>query len=93
MTPRLHSPRSRLTYAAACVTTIALGLASRRFGASLPDVVRLYAGDALWAATVYFLAATLWPGNPESVNGLADVLSRSGRAAEAIVQSLLKGAA
>jgi len=61
MTPRLHSPRSRLTYAAACVTTIALGLASRRFGASLPDVVRLYAGDALWAATVYFLAATLWP--------------------------------
>ena len=53
--------RARLPYAAASITTIALGLASRRFAASLPDFVRLYAGDALWAATVYFLAATLWP--------------------------------
>ena len=55
------SPRqTRPAYAAASVITVALGLASRRF-AALPDFVRLYAGDALWAATVYFLAATLWP--------------------------------
>ena len=53
--------RARPPYAAASTTTIALGLASRRFAASLSDFVRLYAGDALWAATVYFLAATLWP--------------------------------
>ena len=43
------------------ITTILLGLASRRFARSLPNFVRLYAGDALWAATVYFVAATLWP--------------------------------
>ena len=53
--------RARPRYAAASVIAIALGLASRRFARSLPDFVRLYAGDALWAATVYFLAATLWP--------------------------------
>ena len=41
--------------------TIVLGLASRRFSAALPDVVRLYAGDALWAATVYLAAAVMWP--------------------------------
>ena len=57
--PSTH--RARPPYAAASITSIALGLASRRFAASLPDFVRLYAGDALWAATVYFLAATLWP--------------------------------
>jgi hypothetical protein len=53
--------RARPTYAAASVITIALGLVSRRFAASLPEFVRLYAGDALWAAAVYFLAATLSP--------------------------------
>ena len=52
--------RSRVVYAWLTVATIALGLASRRFGASVP-AVRLYAGDALWAATVYFAAATIWP--------------------------------
>ena len=55
------SRRARPLYAGASVITIALGLASRRFAVSLPDFVRLYAGDALWAATVYFLGATLWP--------------------------------
>ena len=52
--------RSRVECAGLTVATIAVGLASRRFGASLP-VVRLYAGDALWAAAVYFAAATIWP--------------------------------
>jgi hypothetical protein len=53
--------RSRLVYAALAAATIALGLASRRFGATLPDAIRLYAGDALWATMVYFAAATLRP--------------------------------
>jgi len=35
------------------------------------------------AEQAYRLAATIWPGNPESVNGLADVLLRSGRGEEA----------
>ena len=61
MDDTLPTRRARPVYATACVFSIALGLASRRFATSLPDFVRLYAGDALWAATVYFLAATLWP--------------------------------
>lgn len=43
------------------IVTVALGLASRRFSATLPDAVGLYTGDALWAATVYLAAAVIWP--------------------------------
>jgi hypothetical protein len=53
--------RSRITCAALTGATVALGLTSRRSGAVLPDAVRLYVGDALWAAAVYFAAATIWP--------------------------------
>jgi len=53
--------RSRIACAAFTAATVGLGLASRRFGAVLSDAVRLYAGDALWAAAVYFAAATIWP--------------------------------
>jgi hypothetical protein len=49
--------RSRLVYAPLLVLTIGLGLASRRFAAALPDFVGAYAGDGLWAATVFWLAA------------------------------------
>jgi len=42
------------------IVTVALGLASRRFSATFPDAVGLYAGDALWAATVYLAAAVIW---------------------------------
>jgi len=60
MTAANRARRSRAVYAAAAVVAIALGLASRRFSPPLPDAVRLYAGDVLWAATAYFLAATVW---------------------------------
>jgi hypothetical protein len=35
------------------VLAIALGLGSRRFGRSLPDLVATYAGDTLWALVVF----------------------------------------
>ncbi len=35
------------------------------------------------AAQAYQLASQVWPGNPESVSGLADVLAASGRESEA----------
>lgn len=44
--------------------TIALGLATRRFRGALPGFVGAYAGDVLWAAMVYLLAAALWPRAP-----------------------------
>jgi hypothetical protein len=59
MTATHRARRSRAVYAALAVIAIVLGLASRRFSPPLPDAVRLYAGDALWAATVYFAAATV----------------------------------
>lgn len=54
-------PRSRAVYAALVALTVLLGLASRQFRATLPTVVGDYAGDTLWAAMVFFLAAALWP--------------------------------
>ena len=53
--------RPRLACAALLVVTVGLGLASRRVGPSLPHVVAAYAGDTLWAAAVFWLAATILP--------------------------------
>jgi hypothetical protein len=49
MTP----PRSRVAYAIALVLVVAAGLASRRFGHTLPAIVATYAGDTLWASMVF----------------------------------------
>jgi len=54
-------PRPRLLAAALLLLTIALGLASRRYAAALPHVIAAYAGDALWAAMVFWIAAFIWP--------------------------------
>ena len=51
----------RLGYLGAAVTAAALGLASRRFGTHLPAVVASYAGDALWALTLFLLLGVVWP--------------------------------
>jgi Protein of unknown function (DUF2809) len=59
-TPR--GPGARLSFALAVVITIALGLASRRWAAALPDFVGAYVGDGLWAAMVYFGLGALAPG-------------------------------
>lgn len=59
---RLSTPvRSRLALAACALATIALGLASRQFPAALPALIATYSGDALWAATVFWLVAFLRP--------------------------------
>lgn len=53
--------RSRLVTAALLLLTIALGLASRRFAPALPHFIAAYAGDALWAAMVFWIAAFVRP--------------------------------
>lgn len=54
-------PRSRALYLALALAVVALGLASRRFRPVLPPWLGAYAGDALWAAMVFLLAAAAWP--------------------------------
>jgi Protein of unknown function (DUF2809) len=44
----------KLVYGVAIVITILLGLASRRYGHHLPEVLAQHSGDALWAMMVYF---------------------------------------
>jgi hypothetical protein len=57
-----HSaPRSRLLAFVLLAATIALGLASRRYRAELPEFIGAYAGDALWATMVYWLATIALP--------------------------------
>lgn len=53
--------RRRAIALAAAITTIGLGLASRRFGAALPEFVAAYAGDTLWALLVYLLLTVAAP--------------------------------
>jgi len=52
--------RSRVLYLALTCLTIGLGLASRRYPAFLPAFVARYAGDALWAAVVFWILALVW---------------------------------
>lgn len=53
--------RQRLDFAAALAVTIPLGLASRRFAASLPPFVAEYAGDTLWALAMYLAVSIAAP--------------------------------
>lgn len=57
----LQPRRSRIVYLLLAAATVVAGLASRRFGAVLPEVVAAYAGDVLWATMVYLLIAAGWP--------------------------------
>lgn len=52
----------RLLYLLLAGLTILLGLASRRYPLAFPLFFATYAGDALWAALVYWLLATFRPG-------------------------------
>lgn len=45
--------RSRLIYGIAIVIVILLGLGSRRYADMLPWIIAEYAGDILWALTVF----------------------------------------
>ncbi len=51
--------RSRWTLLAACLVTVALGLASRLHGA--PPFVVAYVGDALYAVLIYWIVAIVRP--------------------------------
>lgn len=51
--------KHRIFYLGIVVTITLLGLLSRRFSHSFPEVVNLYLGDTLWASMVYFLVRTL----------------------------------
>lgn len=51
----------RLLYLVCAAAVVALGLASRRFGAFLPTFVAAYAGDTLWALTAFLGVSTLVP--------------------------------
>lgn len=53
--------RPRLLTAVLLFFTIALGLASRRYADALPHFIAAYAGDALWAAMVFWIAAFIRP--------------------------------
>ncbi|HEX6036765.1 DUF2809 domain-containing protein [Longimicrobium sp.] len=64
-----RSPRSRLLFLALTALTVAIGLATRRFGDALPASVAKYAGDVLWASMVYLLMVAAW--NRASIRRIA----------------------
>lgn len=51
----------RALYVALLLTTIGLGLASRGSAAALPEFVRTYAGDILWATAAYWGLSLVMP--------------------------------
>src|SRR5689334_4988219 len=57
--PASEPLRRRSWHALFAVATMALGLASR-YAPALPSFIAAYAGDALWAAMVFWIAALLF---------------------------------
>lgn len=53
--------RNRSLYALLIIAVILIGLASRSQSFLLPSIIKLYAGDALWALTAYLMIAFLFP--------------------------------
>jgi hypothetical protein len=68
--------RSRPTYVVLAAALVALALASRRFGASLPTLIATYAGDTFWALMVYVaLGAALPRTSSRTLAGVALALA------------------
>jgi hypothetical protein len=66
--------RSRPVYLIAASLVVVMGLASRRYAADLPSFLARYAGDTLWAATVFVLIGVLrarWPTGRVAAAALA----------------------
>jgi hypothetical protein len=63
--------RPRALYVGLLLMTIAAGLASRRFPDLQPGWMASYAGDALWAAMVFWLLALVARRAPTMVIGAA----------------------
>lgn len=59
--PAPSHTRNRAWLLVAVLLVIALGLASRRFPAFVPDFLGKYPGDALWALMVFFGWAFIMP--------------------------------
>ena len=57
----MRAARSRVAYGLGLLLVVAAGLASRRFGASLPSFVATYAGDTLYATMIFVLLAIAAP--------------------------------
>lgn len=56
---------SRMLYLSAVILTVVLGLASRQYEAVLPGWLAAHAGDALWAAMIYWgLRLLTWRRRP-----------------------------
>lgn len=45
--------RKRIIYIGLAIIVMILGIASRRYGIYLPNIISKYAGDTLWALMVY----------------------------------------
>lgn len=57
----MQGARVRLGYLGCALAVLGLGLASRRFGSSLPGFVAAYAGDTLWALLVFLIVGLVAP--------------------------------
>jgi ABC-type phosphate transport system permease subunit len=53
--------RNRILYFLLVITTIIVGLASRKFAYLLPDFINLGLGDALWALMMYWIIGFIVP--------------------------------
>ncbi|MHC4566935.1 MAG: ribosomal maturation YjgA family protein [Planctomycetota bacterium] len=70
----MRDKRNRQTYAVVIVLVIMTGLASRSSGADyLPSFFATYAGDTLWALTVFLVLGFIFPGVRTGVAALLTI--------------------
>lgn len=61
--------RKRIIYIGLMIIVMILGIASRRYGIYLPNIISKYAGDTLWALMVYLGFGFLF--NKEKIRNVA----------------------
>ena len=70
-TPQSVSGKRRRSYAILLLVTVAIGLAVHLQGMSLAPPVRDVAGDALWAAMIFWLISLTLPAAPLGLRAAA----------------------
>ncbi|WP_276576039.1 DUF2809 domain-containing protein [Oceanirhabdus seepicola] len=56
--------RNRLVYVFFIIIVMGLGLASRKWGYMLPEVISKYSGDTLWAIMVFLIMGFIFKDKP-----------------------------
>ncbi|MHC1684308.1 MAG: DUF2809 domain-containing protein [Clostridiaceae bacterium] len=64
----------RIAYLILVFLVMTLGLLSRKFSDTIPDIIDLFLGDCLWSLMIYFMARTIFINSSIKKTALISIL-------------------